>query len=231
MQIDFKNAFNLVKRSKVLEAVATILPSNGTFASFCYSQHSHLHFNNTYLSSQSGVQQEDPLGPLLFSLALWPIIKEIKSKLPNLVKQNWCLDDCILAGIRQELSTALNLLTNLVEGSGLELRIKKCELWYLNAIDSRVKRNSKEGLEILGAAIGNPRFVAASLRKRFEKIEKLLDNLPYLDETIHIVHSEFFEAVLVHQRWYIFCDVTLHLTNPLVFCRILTTFREQHLRI
>ena len=113
LQIDFKNAFNSVKQSKVLEAVEKFLPSVAPFATFCYSQHSHLHFNNTYLSSQSGVQQRDPLGPLLFSLALWPIIKEIETKLPNLVQHNWYLDDGILAGTQQQLCAALNLLTNL----------------------------------------------------------------------------------------------------------------------
>ena len=185
LQIDFKNAFNSVKRSKVLEAVAKFLPSVAPFATFCYSQHSHLHFNNTYLSSQSGVQQGDPLGPLLFSLALWPIIKEVETKIPNLVQHNWYLDDGILAGTHRQLCTALHFLTNLCEGCGLELRIEKCELWSpvnLNAIDTRVKRNSKEGLEILGAAIGNHSFVAASLRKRVNKIEKLLENLAYLDD-------------------------------------------------
>ena len=185
LQIDTKNAFNLVKRSKVLEAVSKFLPSLATFATFCYSQHSHFHFNNTYLSSQLGIQQGDLLRPLLFSLALWPINKEIETKLPNLVQLNWFLDDGILAGTRQQLCTALILLTNLGEGCGLELRIEKCELVStvdLNAIDNRVMRNSKEGLEILGAAIGNPSFLAASLRKRVNKIEKLLDNLAYLDD-------------------------------------------------
>ena len=56
MQIDFKSAFNSVKRIKVLEAVAKFLSSVASFATFCFSQHGYLHFNNTYLSSQSGVQ-------------------------------------------------------------------------------------------------------------------------------------------------------------------------------
>ena len=174
LQIDFKNAFNSVKRSTVFEAVAKSLPSVAPFATFCYSQHCHLHFNNTYLSSQSGVQQGDPLGPFLFSLALWPIIKELETRLPNLVQHIWYFDDGILAGTHQQLCTALNLLTNLGEGCGLELRIEKCELWstvYLNAIDNRVMGNSRKGLEILGAAIGSSSFVASSLRKRVDKIE------------------------------------------------------------
>ena len=75
LKIDFQNALNSVKRSRVLEAVAKFLPIIAPFANFCYSQQSHLHFNNRYLSSQSVGQQGDPLGPLLFSLALWPIIK------------------------------------------------------------------------------------------------------------------------------------------------------------
>ena len=104
----------------------------------------------------------------------------------KLVQHNWYLDVDILAGTHQQLCTALNLLTNLGEGCGLELRIEKCELWSpvdLNDIDKRVKRNSTKALEILGAAIGNPSFVAASLRKRTNKIEKLLVfRLAYLDD-------------------------------------------------
>ena len=118
LQINFKNAFNSVKRSKILEAVAKFLPSVASFAIFCYSHHSNLYFNNTYLSSQSGVQQRDHLGPLLFSLALGPIIKEIETKLPNLVQHNRYLDDGILAVTHQQLSTALNCWTNLGEGCG-----------------------------------------------------------------------------------------------------------------
>ena len=70
------------------------------------------------------------------------------------------------------------------EGCGLELRKQKFELWSqvdLNAIDNRVKKNSNEGPEILGAAIGNPGFFAASL-KEVNKTEKLLDNLAYLED-------------------------------------------------
>ena len=123
MHIDFKKAFNSVKRSKDLEAVAKFLSSVALFATFCYSQHSHMHFNNTYLNSQSGVQQGDLLGPLLFSLALWPIMKEIETKLSNLVQHNWYLDDDILAGTHQQLCTALNFLTNLGEGCSIKAGI------------------------------------------------------------------------------------------------------------
>ena len=142
----------------VLETIAKFLASVAPFETLCYSQQSYMHFNNTHLSSQLRVQQVHSLGP-------------------NLVQHNWYLDDGILTGTHQQLCTALKLLTNLSEGCGLELRIEKCERWSpveLKAIDNKVKRNSKVGLEILGAAIGNPSFVAASLRKRVTKIEKLL---------------------------------------------------------
>ena len=74
--IDFKNAFNSIKRSQILNAAVTLMLSLASFAIYCYSQHSHLYYSNTSVTSQSGMQQGDPMGPLLFSLTLWPIIGE-----------------------------------------------------------------------------------------------------------------------------------------------------------
>ena len=92
------------------------------------THNTHLPFNNTYFCSESGVQQRDHFGQLLFSLALWTIIKEIEAKLLILVQHFWYLDGGIPAGTHQQLFTALNF-TNLGEGCNLELRIVKYELW------------------------------------------------------------------------------------------------------
>ena len=66
LQIDFKNSFNSVTRSSVLDAAQKFILSLVRFASFCYSEHSKLFFNATHIQSESGVQQGDPLGPSCF---------------------------------------------------------------------------------------------------------------------------------------------------------------------
>ena len=70
LQIDFCNAFNSIKCSEMLKAVACSMPGIAAFTNFCYSQHSQLFYDRFVVSSESGTQQGDPLGPLLFSLAL-----------------------------------------------------------------------------------------------------------------------------------------------------------------
>ena len=54
LQIDFENAFNSVKRSQILNAAVTSMPSLASFAIYCYSQHSNLYYSNKSVTSQSG---------------------------------------------------------------------------------------------------------------------------------------------------------------------------------
>ena len=86
------------------------------------------------VDSQTGVQQGDPLSPLLFSLAIWPLIDEIESKIPNLLQHCWYLDDGIIAGTEIEHSKALEILSESGEKLGLDLRKDKCELWSFESM-------------------------------------------------------------------------------------------------
>ena len=145
------------------------MPSIISFASFCYSKHSDLFFNKSTVDSQTGVQQGDPLVSLLFSLAIGPLIDEIESKIPNLLQHCWYLDDGIIAGTEIELCKALKILSESGEKFGLELKQDKCGLWSvenMSKIDSLIKRNCVDGIEILGAAIGSDAFVSSCLLKR-----------------------------------------------------------------
>ena len=73
-KIDFTNAFNCVDRQAFLEECRHHFPGLSRWAEWCYSQSSHLYFGSSTISSERGVQQGDPLGPLLFSLALQPLL-------------------------------------------------------------------------------------------------------------------------------------------------------------
>ena len=44
-----------------------------------YERPSYLFYKNDILLSQEGVQQGDPLGPLLFCLAIHPLVERLKS--------------------------------------------------------------------------------------------------------------------------------------------------------
>ncbi len=57
--------------------------------------------------SRCGVKQGDPLGPLSFALALYPIVERIKREVPDLQINAWYLDDGTLVGTADELNAAL----------------------------------------------------------------------------------------------------------------------------
>ena len=85
-----KNAFNAVSRQAVVEECATFSPEILPWVSWCYGSHPLLWHPR---SSESGVQQGDPLGPLLFALVLQKLISNVDADDESMYHQAWYVDD------------------------------------------------------------------------------------------------------------------------------------------
>jgi hypothetical protein len=77
LQLDFQNVCNLINREAFLGEVYKHLPALAPWVVWCYEDPSCLLFHGHVIPSGQGVQQGDPLGPLLFSLALHGIFSQL----------------------------------------------------------------------------------------------------------------------------------------------------------
>ena len=102
LSVDLANAFNLVSWNAVLKGVKDHFPSLLAWTSYCYGGEApFLWSGEDYIRSVSGVQQGDPLGPLLFAIALQPIAADLRKRLQEsgsstdsaLLQSMWYLDD------------------------------------------------------------------------------------------------------------------------------------------
>ena len=110
LKIDFENAVNKVSREAFLEEVSSERPGLAKWVYWCYGQPAHLWAGDTSLSSSQGVQQGDPLGPLLFAQVLRKVTRRLRELHPDLALSGWYLDDGVLVGAR---STSVAVLTEL----------------------------------------------------------------------------------------------------------------------
>ena len=81
VKLDFKNAFNCIHRDILLDRVAEVIPELYPFCHLAYGSSTSLKFGDFMVWSCEGVQQGDPMGPLLFCLALHPILLALASPL------------------------------------------------------------------------------------------------------------------------------------------------------
>jgi Reverse transcriptase (RNA-dependent DNA polymerase) len=106
LTIDGANAFNSISRSAVLREVAETLPELYAYVVQLYGADAEpaLMFGlegeavPARVGSRQGVQQGDPLGPLLFALALRPVLNGFRNRFPELALPTY-LDDMILAAL------------------------------------------------------------------------------------------------------------------------------------
>ena len=196
LKVDFANAFNTINREPFLRACATVAPAAAKWAWWCYAQTTTLLFNGAKINSETGVQQGDNLGPLLFALALQPILLQLQALriagrgLDIVVAY---LDDLVIAGDDNLVLGAFRLLQNTAPLIGLQLKLSKCEIIptaghgstaSLADFPAEIQRKRNGFFDILGAPVGDAAHCQEYIRKkRILDIEEKFNELAELGDS------------------------------------------------
>ena len=184
LKIDFRNAFNEVKRSHFVKATSEMFPAMSNWTNWCYGEPSTLLYDFQHIiHSMSGVRQGDPLGPLYFCCGLMPLVNEIQALNPSYNK--WYMDDGGIIGDVELLKKVWHLLQTRGPALGLHLNAAKCEWSWLNpacmdpcpirltdvAQEKQIQLVPHSEIQMLGVPLGSDEFVANIVQK------KLIGNL------------------------------------------------------
>jgi len=139
--------------SEVLQHIPDFYP----FLAQCYYSATNLSFGEFIIHSQSGVQQGDPFGPVLFCLVLQPLLSLFESEF-----NMWYLDDGTLADDFLKVLQDLKLIIAKSKDLGLQLNFKKCELIIFSE-DVEVRQNIYSQFESVASGIKLMDFEVTSL--------------------------------------------------------------------
>ena len=160
LKIDMQNAFNECDCSTFLHRVKQHFPDVFGWVQWCYHTSAELRFGCHRLLSSTGVQQGDPLGPLLFSLVVLELMDSIDPP-QELLLQLWYLDDGSFVGPRTAISDLLTQISKNGPKFGLHLNMKKCEVFWPSGdqlfskfpVEVRRVRDKHGGVELLGSPV------------------------------------------------------------------------------
>ena len=190
LKIDFANAFNSMRRDKLLRVIRSELGSLYPFLFQCYFNPSNLFFKDSYLLSAEGVQQGDPLGPLCFSFGVNDLISTLSSEL-----NVWYLDDGTLAGTPETVRSDFERIIAAQDSLGLKVNINKCEISAFGANAAQTENilasfcNDYPGARYVPLAdlslLGSPLFqeaIGPKLKEHLDSFKSTCSRLETLDK-------------------------------------------------
>ena len=165
----------------MLEAVARLVPEIYAFCFNAYSCQPIIMFNNSSVVSASGVQQGDPLGPLLFSIALQPLLLMLSSEL-----RVGYLDDVTIGGPIEVVDRDVELVHREAHSIGLDLNPNKCEV--IGSINKNCHSILKDFVqvdsgdaELLGSPLSHGTKQNSILEAKCAELTRAMSRLHLLD--------------------------------------------------
>ena len=162
----------------MLQAVQNFAPDLLPFVHISYSSPSSLFWGDKTIQSAEGVQQGDPLGPLLFCLTIHPVVSQLKSELCV-----WYLDDSTIGGPAEDVKHDLEVIVREGAALGLHLNERKSEVIgdNLTARDSillsipEAQTTDPESAFLLGSPIGDARSTSDAISGKTQLLRTMGD--------------------------------------------------------
>ena len=203
IKVDFTNAFNTIRRDRMLLAVEEFIPELLPFIHSVYCESSSLMWGTDIIQSSERIQQGDPLGPLLFCLSIHKMCTKLQSELAV-----FYLDDGTLGGHWTDVVNDLTLIEEESSALGLLLNKHKTELicpdnntrrLILSAFPEIQVVNIEEA-ELLGAPLGNATSVDACLDEKIKSLELMGERLSHLHahDALSLLRHSFAIPKLMH---------------------------------
>ena len=195
-----KNAFNECSRASFLARVSERFPDISAWTHWCYAQPAELRFGDRRILASAGVQQGDPLGPLLFSLVLLDFIQSAGFR-SSVYLSLWYLDDGTFIGRRSSLTNLLTSFSQDGPAFGLHLNLAKCEIFWPSGDSTfpefpvAVRRVGiiSGGVELLGCPLwGSLNFYSDCFDRsllRLSQAHALLGDLEDPQVELHLLRS------------------------------------------
>ena len=183
LKLNFENAFNSLSRNKMFWAVHDIAPQVLPLVLSAYSSPSSLFFGDFVIDSCEGVQQGDPLGPLLFCLTINPIVPELNSEFRLLY-----LDDATLGGSLDDIVHDFKRISKFAANLGLHPIRSKSEVICKDHSTLEALLIEIPGLSVvhpdfatlLGSPIGSREGVDKEIKIQLEALRTMGERLRHL---------------------------------------------------
>ena len=202
LKLDFKNAFNSIYRDKMLEAVQILAPDIYSFVYSAYSSPSFLFWGDKRLQSSEGVQQGDPLGPLLFCLSIFRPCSQLSSELCIMY-----LDDITLGGTTEDILHDLGIIES-AANIGLTLNNHKSEIITNDPVARGTLISSfpearlvdPSAASLLGSPLGLLNSISTALKEKVTSHQMMGDRLKYLSahDSLLLLRNSFAIPKLLH---------------------------------
>ena len=198
---DYTNAFNSISRRAVLRKTKELVPSALPYTLQAYKQATTLFFGDFRLTSECGVQQGDPLGPLLFSIAIHDLAVSLQSEM-----KVWYLDDVTVGGEPSDVLMDLRKIQSESKEIGLSLNNSESEVIIIGANREQADIIASDFLEVApgikivphekATLLGSPladEGISGIIDDKVEALERLKENLTYIgkDNSLYLLKNCF----------------------------------------